>query len=178
MRVELSAPDRELVAALARLADGPAEIRKALNRTIKDAVAPVEEAMRRNILQIESRGVRGGGGAQRQAAGTTASGRLPTHTGLRAVTARSLQTKITYRGTGAGVRIRVDPSKMPSDQKSLPAKMNTGRVRHPIMGRRNGPWVDQTFSPSGWFDRPTQIHGPRAISKIEAAINQAVRDMQ
>jgi hypothetical protein len=178
MRVELNAPDRELIAALARLADGPANIRKALNKEIKDAAKPVEDAMRRNILQIQSRGVRGGGGSQREAAGTTPSGRLPTHTGLRAVTARALQTKITYRGTGAGVRIRVDTSKMPSDQKNMPSKMNAGRVRHPIMGRRDGPWVDQTFTPRGWFDNATRTHGPQAISRIETAINAAVRELQ
>lgn len=178
MRVELRPPGRDLTQVLARLADGPANIRKTLNREIKTATKPVEDAMKAAILGIESRGVRGGGGRQREAAGTTASGRLPTTTGLRAVTAKALQTKITYRGTGAGVRIRVDTSKMPDNQRSMPAKMNEGRVRHPIMGRRNGPWVDQTFSPAGWFDRSARRHGPAAVDRIETAANRAIRDLQ
>lgn len=178
MHAELRPPARDLGVALQRLADGPPRIRQTLNRELKSATNPIESAMKANLLGIESRGVRGGGPRQREIAGTTASGRLPRHTGLRQSTARALQTKITYRGFRSGVRIRVDTSKMPEDQRGMPQAMNRGKVRHPIMGRRSGPWVDQTFTPEGWFDRPTRQLGPRAIAQIERAVNEAVRSMQ
>jgi hypothetical protein len=166
MRVQLQAPDRELRAALARLADGPAAIRKVFTTGVKEATAPLETALKRAVMAVESR---------TDARGTGPG--LPEHTGLRANTARGIQRKVEYRGTRTGVRIRVDKKHLREDQREMPEAMDSGKVRHPVMGNRNV-WVNQTFTPSGWYTDTLRVHGPIALEKIIKAANEAVQNLQ
>lgn len=178
MEIELR-PGREFEDAMARLRVGPANIRKALNRSIKTATAPAERQLKEAIMGIESRGVLGGGGGQRSRFLTSKSktGKLPTHTGLRKNIARGITRKITYSGTRGGVRIRADAKYLPADQRVLVVATNRGKVRHPVLGDRNI-WVDQTFSPPGWFDRTLKLAGPKIVSDINMAAREAMRQLQ
>lgn len=166
MRVELHAPDRELATALAKLADGPAAIRKVFTSDVKGATAPLERKLKEAVLGIQS---------STDAAGTGPG--LPNHSNLRSNTARGIQRKIEYRGTRTGVRIRVDTKYLRADQKGLPAAMDDGKVRHPVMGNRKK-WVTQHFTPKGWYTDTVRIYGPPALQKIIAAANEAVQNLQ
>lgn len=178
MEVELR-PGREFEDALAKLRVGPANIRRKLNKSVKDATAPVEKALKDAVMGIESQGKRGGGRSQRAAhlSSRSKSGKLPKHTGLRVNTARGITRKITYSGTSAGVRIRADTKYLPESQKVMPRAMNDGKVRHPIFNDRSV-WVDQTFTPAGWFDRTVAGRSAELVEKINAAAREAMRELQ
>lgn len=180
MDYRLEPPGADFRAAVEQLRRGPKEVRRALNKAVKEATAPAERELKAAVLAIESNGVKGGGSAQRSAhlQGRSRSGRLPAHTGLRKNIARGVTRKITYRGFSTGVRIRAAGTYLPPEQKVLIRKTNSGnKFRHPIMGNRNV-WVDQKFTPGGWFDKTMRKYGPEAVRKIDAAARSALRKLQ
>lgn len=180
MDYRLDPPGAEFRRAVEKLRKGPAAIRRDLNKAIRAATAPAERELKAAVLAIDSQGKAGGGRAQRSGylAGRSKSGRLPAHTGLRKNIARGVTRKITYRGFSTGVRIRAAGTYLPEDQRVLIRKTNSGKkFRHPIMGNRER-WVDQSFSPAGWFDRTMKKYGPEAIRKIDAAARDALRKLQ
>lgn len=171
-------PGADFYAAVARLKGAPPEIRKKLNAEIRSATKPIERAAKQSVLGIESRGSAGGGRAIRGGYNISKSAKAGAKkgTGLRETVARAIQTKITYSGFRTGVRVRVDGTKLPESQRSLPRAMNKGRVRHPVFGDRNV-WTNQTFAPPGWFTRVTSEGGAEAIQKIKAAAKKALNEL-
>jgi hypothetical protein len=175
-------PGGEFRRAVEKLRTGPKHVRSAMNKAIKEATAPAERELKAAVLAIDSQGVKGGGSTQRirHLQGRSAAGiaRLPKHTGLRKNIARGVTRKITYRGFSTGVRIRAAGTYLPDDQRVLIGKTNSGKnFRHPVMGDTER-WVDQSFSPPGWFDKTMKKYGPEAIRKIDAAARDALRKLQ
>lgn len=173
----LEPPGADFRKAMEQLRTGPKEVRRAMNKSIKEATEPAERELKSAIMNIDSRGRKGGGKGQRSSylQGRSRAGRLPAHTGLRKNIARGVTRKITYRGFSTGIRIRAAGTYLPPEQRTLIGKTNSGQTfRHPIMGNRDV-WVDQSFSPSGWFDRTMKRYGPEAVRKIDAAAREAIR---
>jgi len=182
MDVRLDAPGSDFRRAIEKLRKGPKDVRKAMNKAIKVATDPAERELKAAVLAIDSDGKRGGGRRQWivYAQGKSSSGiaRLPRHTGLRKNIARGVTRKITYRGFSTGVRIRTDGKYLPPEQRTLIRKTNSGKkFRHPVMGNREV-WVDQKFTPPGWFDKTMKTYGPEAIRKIDAAARDALKKLQ
>jgi len=174
MDIELT-PGKEFERTVARLRKAPTEIKRQLSKEIKDATAPIEKAAKQNVLDIASKGARGGGGAARgeHLAARSKRGKAGA-TGLRKSISRGVTRKITYSGYRTGVRVRVDGKYMPESQRPLIKATNKGEVRHPVFGNRNN-WTNQQFIPKGWFDRATQQHGRVAIRKIQEAARKALQ---
>lgn len=177
MDVELN-PSGDFLRTVARLKGAPPQIKKRLSAEVKSATAPIEKQMKQNILSVQSKGRRGGGGSNRGAYNASQSKRgNQGKTGLRQAIAKGVTRKITYSGYRTGVRIRVDGKYLPEGDRSLIKATNKGQVRHPVFGNRTN-WTSQTFTPSGWFDRPAQEMGEEAIRKIEHAARNALRDLE
>jgi hypothetical protein len=140
------------------------EIRKAL----KDGAEPVAEDARDNVRALSSSGGRGAGRAarstfllsKRRTPSDRVKAKLHASTGLRSSAARATKVTISTAGNSASAKIRVNASMMPADQRKLPAHMNRGRWRHPVLGHRDN-WVSQTVNPPGWFDKAMDRGGPK-----------------
>lgn len=177
-------PGADFYAAVAKLKGASPEIRKKLNAEVRSATKPIERTAKQAVLDLESKGVKGGGRSQRRDGAQTRMGpltesqetKLNERTGLRQTVARAIQTKITYSGRRTGVRVRVDTTKMPENQRKLPKGMNEGKVRHPVFGNKNI-WTNQTFSPEGWFTKATREQGTEAVRKIKQAAQRALNDL-
>lgn len=109
-----------------------------------------------------------------------------TRRGLRATSLRAaagntlaleVREKPSARVRSAGVRIRMRSSAMPGDQAKLPKHMNYGRWRHPVFGS-TADWVEQTATPSGWFDDTFNRMRPAAAFAIQQAIVNAFKSTQ
>lgn len=171
-------PGADFYAAVAKLKGAPPEIRKRLNAEVRSATKPIEQAAKRAVKDLDSKGTVSGGNAARGALNDSKSrkGASKHGTGLRETVARAIQTKITYSGRRTGVRVRVDGTKLPENQRTLPKAMNKGLVRHPVFGNKNV-WVNQKFSPEGWFTKATREQGIEAIRKIKQAAQRALKDL-
>ncbi len=76
----------------------------------------------------------------------------------------------------AGVEIRSLVKQMPPGQRKLPEHMNTGSWRHPVFDRtRKKPWVTQTVTPPGWFDRPANKGGRKIRDSAVGVVNDINR---
>ena len=146
MDVELRA-NSDVAKALKSLREATPALRRDFTAAIKKATEPAETALKTAVMGLESKGVAGGGHAQRAAHSATRSKKgLPTkQTGLRRNIAKGVTRKITSSGYRIGVRIRVDTKYLPADQRKLPKLMNTGKSRHPAGLRKNRGkvWVTQ-----------------------------------
>jgi hypothetical protein len=171
-------PGSDFRALAPRLRGAPKNIRKELNTAIKAITTTTENRLKRAVENLDSKGTTGGGSRQRERHNTTASGRLPKHTGLRRNIAKGVQRKITYSGFRTGVRIRVDPKYIPADQRALIRYTNSGKTfRHPVKGNRNV-WVDQSFGPGHWFDDTIKADRSRILQQIDTAARRAMEQLQ
>lgn len=119
------------------------EMAAAVRKATKPAVNEVKAA----ILAVESHSYGGGRKAREQYA--QARGSKTASRGLRAAIARGITARTAMSVKSAGVRIHVNTTQLPPDQKSLPALMDGGRTwRHPVFGNREV-WVTQQAAP--WF---------------------------
>jgi len=138
---------------------GQGEMKRAMNKAIRDAVKPTVKDLKSAVMAIESRASDTNARVSRSS-GTVAraihaGSRGAKHgAGLRATIARAIQTKIKISGYTTGLRLVVNSSKLPPGQKKLPAYLDSRRGwRHPVYGNRNK-WVEQTGSP--WWDATIQ----------------------
>ena len=174
------------VKALQRLArelkergDGK-EVKKRLNRAIKDATAPLERDIKDNARGLTFTG-RGSGDRARRTATVTKTGRQRKGIGLRDAMVKGIKTEISYRaGAGAGVRIRLKSSD--ADVNRIGRAINRrGKVRHPVFGDREN-WAD-TIATNGkdWFYGPVPKHRDdvtREVKRaIDAELNKLARDI-
>lgn len=181
MDVEIR-PGAEFEQLARKLRGAPAEIRKEMNAAVKSSTAPAEAELKRAVMNIESKGVYGGGSGQRSRHATirskTGKKPLPQHTGLRRNISKGITRKITYSGYRIGVRIRADGKYLPPDQQVLIKRTNDGKeFRHPVMGNREA-WVGQKFSPGHWFDDTMKKHVNRIQKDIAAAATRALEKLQ
>lgn len=177
-------PGSEFKALAARIREVSPEIRKEMNKAARSATAPAEKALKDAVMGITSKGVAGGGGRQRleHARSRSKTGKVPASGGggLRRNTAKGITRKITYSGFRVGVQIRSDTKYLPESQHTLPKAMNRGKVRHPAGwgANRGSVWVNQSFSPVGWFDRTMRQYGPKVTAEIDKAARKALNTLK
>lgn len=140
-------------------AAGHENIRQSMQRRIRRAGEPLRDGLKDAItgLDIRSQGGSGRGG-----------GPSPTTRPLRRTIAGAI--RISVRNTGnPGARVWVDKGLLPPDLKSMPATINTGRIRHPVYGNRRR-WVTQTATPL-WWDRTVRTHTPRMEREVAGVLD-------
>lgn len=161
---------------LSKQLKGPAgkELRASLNKGIRAAAKPAVDDLKAAVMAIDSKvtgksGASSGEVARAQHAGSGKVQRKRSH-GLRATIARSIQVKITASGPRAGVRIRIDGSKLPEDQQKLPKALDSAKGwRHPVFGNKNV-WVTQKGKP--WWAVTINKHEDEMRSRILAAMKE------
>lgn len=167
----------------ARIKDVPPDLRKELNRGLRDDTRPLEDALKAAVMGLESKGTSGGGSRQRieHARSQSKVGKVTGQAhGLRQRIAKGITRKISFSGFHMGVRIRADAKYLPASQRPLIRATNKGKVRHPAgWGRNRGSvWVDQTFSPPGWFDDTLHDLGPATLQRIEDRARDILNTLQ
>lgn len=103
------------------------------------------------------------------------SSRSYTAAGLRGRLSKAVKSEVRVSGKDAGVRIRVDGRKMPTEQGSLPAYMEGTKKpwRHPVYG--SDTWVAQPAHP--FFYRTLRVAGPltrRAVGRVVDGISKDI----
>ena len=176
-------PGAEFRALAPKMRKAPKDVRKAVNLGIRQATKPAEQALKAAVLGLDSTGARGGGSGQRKLHQVSRSkSKRPVRAGvgaahgLRRNIAKGITRKITYTGKTQGVRIRADAKYLPDAQRVLVKATNRGKVRHPVYG--GDTWVNQTFTPEGWFDHTMDREGPAVRDKIAQVATEAMRKLQ
>lgn len=164
-RIEGAAALESLARDLKSVADAK-ELRKDLSRRLTNAVKPIVPDIRTAVKSIPSKGATGSGHSARSAMFKRGgSGSLRDHI------ARAVQAKTSVSGQNVGVRIRIDASKMPDDQRGLPKLMEgPGKWRHPVYGNHDT-WVTQKSHP--YFFRSIQPH----LSRVETEVVEVMTDV-
>lgn len=172
------------------------KLRKAIRQGVKPAVAATKTA----ILTLPVEGSRGGGSKQRSkhafrqsfgrvldkagddelgsealvAKENRARERAKRGSGLRRSIAAAIKVDIKTGSKTAAVRIMVDASKLPVDQRSLPAHLDDPKGwRHPTFGHK--PWVAQHGRP--WFEVTIRRHVGTVRTSILAAMDDLAREV-
>jgi hypothetical protein len=162
-KVEGTQALEQLAADLKKVADGKV-LRKSLTKRLGAAVKPLVPEIRSAVKAIPSKGSGGSASASRSAMSSRASG------GLRDAIARAVQQKTSLSGQSVGVRLRVDSTKMPADQRSLPAMLEgITPWRHPTFGHE--PWVPQEAHP--YFYKTITPH----LDQVENEVAQVLNDV-
>lgn len=157
---------------------------KAIRESTKPAVNDVKRAA--ETLQIEGEGSGGrGGGARARAAHALsrrkkitdkARAKARAGSGLRATISRAIRPHV--RATGrptAAVRIKVERSMLPPDQRKLPGHMEKGHWRHPVFGHQDR-WVGQSSTPN-WFRGTLSKHGPTIRREVRRQVSAVIRSL-
>ncbi len=171
----------------AALRDGPKEIRLQFNRDTRDIARPIMGKMR-NAVEDTSASATSTSSSRAQygratwAAMRGRSGPLTFNAmaryggGLRASVGRTLQLSRRAGGQLIGLRIDANTGRMPAGQRSLPAYMDQGHWRHPVLGNRNA-WVTQTVSPAGWFTHTAIQSLPIVRAQSEQIVDRALEQI-
>lgn len=171
----------------------PAQLRKGIRDGAKPAVAATKAA----VLAIPVTNSKGGGRRQRERArarqladaalrrvkdeddlttddiialNERARARARKGSGLRQTIAGALRLVIRTGAKTAAVRIEVNESKLPPDQRTLPRHLDSPKGwRHPTFGR--DPWTHQQGKP--WFATTIRKH----VGEVRAAVLKAMDDI-
>lgn len=142
MDVRVEGADKFLAVSKALKAAGQTELRKELNKNIRDEIKPLigktRAAARRDLPKA-------GGLADIVA---KAPQRVQVRTGEKTAGARLVVGK--RRGSGARAA-------------------NVGKIKHPVFGNRNR-WVEQKIDSEGWFDKTLEAEAPAILPAVERAI--------
>lgn len=143
-RIVTPAQLRTLAGQLRGAGDG--DLVKELRAGIRKAAGPARADAREAVLALHVTGsgeatTRAGGGARAREGYATArlrtewaKARARRNTGLRQTVAAATGIRVRARG----VRIEVDSSRLPPDQRTLPRHLESDRGwRHPVYGNRN-----------------------------------------
>ena len=116
-------------------------------------------------------GIRKSGKPAIDAARAEARSSLPTRGGYSAIVgAQSIGVRTRTVGRQAGVRITAPRGVGFGADK-------TGRLRHPVYGRREGTWASQSV-PSGWFTKTIEDRAPVFRKDVEAAMRETIRRIE
>lgn len=151
--------DIKRVAAELRKMDDK-EILKRFRKELRAAAAPMVPAVRQSIANIP---VKGDVSAKDSA------------TGLRKRLQKATRLMLRTGGKLAGIRVLVDPKKLPDHERSLPA-MEEGLKpwKHPVYGDR-GVWVRQ--EPHPYFFKVVRKLGPAsriAVNRVIDGITKSI----
>lgn len=160
-------------------------LRTELGKAIRTATKPVVADVRAAVRAVDSSAHGEGGGSVSRHAHAVARMRKSTsrsiaaagrRAGLRESIARAVVVKTRMSGRTAGVRIVVDASRLPADQRRLPRYLDgQGRWRHPVYGNRDVP-VTQTGQP--WFEVTIRRRLPAVRQQISAAMDHVARQVE
>jgi hypothetical protein len=173
-RVSSEQGGREWRALAAKLRAAKAtELRKNLRRTVVDAGKPILADVQSAVRNLQVSAGHGGGAAQRRAHNASRSKSekakaraLRRGGGLRQTVASATKMQVIARG----VRFYVDSKRLPVDQRTLPARLDSQKGwRHPVFGNRSQ-WVDQKGGP--WFVETLKKKAPQ----FRSAVVQAMED--
>lgn len=181
--------------------DGGKKLRKELLKAIRAGAKPALADTRKAVKNIPVTGSRGGGRRQRERhkagqaldrlykriddldfdelveAEEAAKARAKRGTGLRDSVARSLRLVTKTGSRLPRVRIEVDASKMPEDQRTLPKHLDAVKGwRHPVFGKREDPWVQQYGRP--WFSVTIERHLPGVRARILQAMDDIAKKVE
>lgn len=169
-----SGADLAEVARRLREASNGKELRKRLLAEMRVATRPVVGDVRASVMAVQSRGVRGGGGAGRGASWSATHRRQVATRGLRRSIAAGVQLRTRLDGDRAGIRVRVDKSRLPGSERNLPRYLNSPKGwRHPLFG--GDIWVRQTGQP--WFVGPIRRRGAEVRAGVEKAVASVLADL-
>lgn len=144
-----------------------AELRKAIRKAAKPAINDVKRAIKAIPIRGE-KSARGGGYKQRQAHRT-----IKTHRGLRGriASATGLQYKDGPRS--AAVKIRINSSALPKDQRTLPRRLDSLEGwRHPLFGNKKH-WYAQRGQP--YWEVTLRKHGPKVLHDVIEAMETTAK---
>ena len=161
------------------------DLRKALFTEARAIAQPVADDMKRSVLALDSKGEAIGHSSAKRAAHSLRRVKVVTdkkatkalgRSGLRASIARAVHIKIADTGWKVGVRVRVDGTKLPADQKYLPRGLDSVKGwRHPIYGTDR--WAQQYGNPPGWFTSTAKAHRPMAERRMKALVAEYVKQL-
>lgn len=154
-----------------------AAIRKALTKTIQAQLKTITSEQQAAARSMTVKGSRGRGSRRREQFHAVKSKRLRRGGyGLRALTAASIKSRVSYSGRKLGARIYVDASRFPQSQRTLPRHLNNPRGwRHPVWGDRRR-WVTQIGAP--YFDEPIRRRRETVRRAVEAAVADVMRNLK
>ncbi|MFI6296704.1 hypothetical protein ACIBEJ_34300 [Nonomuraea sp. NPDC050790] len=173
----------ELAKRLKAAGNDGKKLRKELLKSIRAGAKPALADTRRVVKTIPVVGARGGGRKAREGHQFDRSkgdegkrrDRARRGAGLRDTVARSLRLVVKTGSRTPLVRIEVDASKLPEDQRTLPRHLDSKRGwRHPTFGRE--PWVDQRGRP--WFAVTIRKHLPAMRTRVITAMNDIAKKVE
>ncbi|MEW2570501.1 hypothetical protein [Streptomyces sp. NPDC047070] len=149
-----------------RAAGGP-RLRQNTSRRIRRAAEPLHRDLQRSIRTVQLAGT----GRKKR------GGPSPTQRPLRAGIAGAVRISVRS-GASPGARIWLDGSRLPPGvTMGVPARINEGRLRHPVFGNRKR-WSNQMARPTGWWDRPVRNGMPRMRAEVNRILGDVRRDLQ
>ena len=141
-----------------------------LRRGLRKAATPMLAAVKARVRVISVKGVRGGGRWARYAKRPRAKS-----LGLRDSVADAMQIQ-TRMGGEPEVRLRVNTSRLPTDQRKLPRYMDRAEGwRHPVFGDENV-WAQQTGEP--YWNETLNPFGPQVRQEIIGVVNDVLRRIE
>lgn len=156
-----------LAAKLKAAGDEGKGLKTELRRGLRRAATPMLSAVKSRVRSISIKGVRGGGRWARYAHRPKAKS-----LGLRDSVADAMQIQ-TRMGGEPSVRLRVNTSKLPTDQRKLPRYMNRAEGwRHPVFGNEDV-WAQQTGEP--YWEETLKPFGPQVRKEVIDVVNDVLR---
>ncbi len=144
-------------------AAGGENIRASMQRRIRRAAEPLKADLQSVMLGLDIRS---------QGRSTRPGGPSPNGRPLRSTIADAIRISVRTGGN-PGATVWVDKGRMPPDMKNIPARLNEGRLRHPVFGNRRR-WVNQYASPP-WWDTTVRRHRPRMESEVARVLDDVRR---
>lgn len=188
MTVDVRIVGAEQLGALAKRLKTAGEgkaLRKELLKAIRSGAKPALADTRKAVKSIPVTGSRGGGRKSREEHQFSRSkgdedkrrARARKGAGLRDSVSRSLRLVVKTGSKTPRVRIEVDASKMPEDQRTLPRHLDSAKGwRHPVFGKREDPWVHQQGKP--WFSVTIERHAPAVRASILKAMDDIANKIE
>ncbi|MEU0181774.1 hypothetical protein ABZ312_11385 [Streptomyces sp. NPDC006207] len=141
-------------------AAGDESLRRSMQRRVRRAAEPLRNDLQSTVrtMTIRSQG--------RRVPGGPSTNTRP----LRETIANAI--KISVRTTGTvGARVWIDRSALPPDMRSVPTRLNEGRLRHPVFGNRRR-WTNQYADP--YWEQTVRRH----MARMEREVARVVDDVQ
>ncbi|MEU8270826.1 hypothetical protein AB0B89_27170 [Sphaerisporangium sp. NPDC049002] len=167
-----------------RLKGADRKLTSKLRKAVRDGAKPAVVATKAAVKAIPVTGSRGGGGSARQFHHFERSkakdenkrrAKARRQSGLRTTIAAAIKLDIKTGSKTAAVRIVVDESKLPPDQRTLPRHLDDPKGwRHPTFGR--DPWVAQKGRP--WFETTIRKHLGTVRTSILRAMDELAKEIE
>lgn len=146
--------------------------RRDLSKALRAAAKPLVPALQTEIMKIRSKGLQ-----PSQSARANRKGRTLRETMRKSVT---IQVRTTGENS-ANVKVFMNPKKMPTGMKSLPAYFEQTpryrQLRHPIFGDKER-WTGQNVPNLGYFTRTVRPALPMAIKEVNKVVDDVVKKLR